>query len=109
MYSIILFALSYFGITSQNCSLIDSIYAFRIKKIASEFHHYASDPYSNNNASYLSSVNESLYNKERVCAIKYIDSLNSTYTMATFQNKYLAETNNYIVTHQGRCGVCSTL
>lgn len=48
-------------------------------------------------------------NKERVCAIRYVNNDKKEYEMQNFMNREVAEKQGWIVTHQGTCGKCSTL
>eukprot|EP00827_Trimyema_finlayi_P006828 TRINITY_DN852_c0_g1_i4.p2 TRINITY_DN852_c0_g1~~TRINITY_DN852_c0_g1_i4.p2 ORF type:complete len:171 (+),score=57.04 TRINITY_DN852_c0_g1_i4:67-579(+) len=40
---------------------------------------------------------------------RYQDASNTTYTLATYPSKEACEAEGCIVTHQGKCGSCSTL
>ena len=66
------------------------------------------NPYINPSQEYLNKVNENMKNKERVCAIKYISQDKSVYKMMNFNTRNDAEAQNWIITHQGICGKCST-
>ncbi|CAF1130014.1 unnamed protein product, partial [Brachionus calyciflorus] len=44
-----------------------------------------------------------------VCAIKYSDFNKIKYEIKNFDNSSIAIKNDFIITHQGRCGACSTL
>ena len=47
--------------------------------------------------------------KSSVCAVKFRDELKKEYELKTFSSKSAAERANYIITHYGRCGMCSSL
>lgn len=49
-----------------------------------------------------------IFPEEAVCAIRYGDD-RIHYTIATFSDETVAESNGYTVTHKGHCGTCSTL
>lgn len=48
-------------------------------------------------------------NKERVCAIRYLNKEKKNYEISNFDTRQAAESQGWIVTHQGTCGKCSTL
>lgn len=52
---------------------------------------------------------ENLINDSSVCALKFIDSNKRRYSLRTFRNKQLALKAGFKVTHQYKCGTCSTL
>ena len=47
-------------------------------------------------------------NKDRVCGLKYFDSTKKTYKLHNFNNASAALNEDFIITHQGICGKCST-
>jgi hypothetical protein len=49
-----------------------------------------------------------MHNKD-VCAIRFLDANHSSYELHGFDSASAAITAGFIVTHQGRCGSCSTL
>jgi len=44
-----------------------------------------------------------------VCGIKFLDNEKKTYHLKSFENKDLAQSEGYLVTHQNHCGACSSL
>ena len=44
-----------------------------------------------------------------VCAIQFTDKLKINYKLKSFSTRKAAEKAEYIVTHHGKCGMCSTL
>ncbi|RLA62706.1 MAG: hypothetical protein DRQ88_07105 [Epsilonproteobacteria bacterium] len=44
-----------------------------------------------------------------VCGIKFTNSLKIFYRLKTFPSKKTAESKGYVVTHYGKCGMCSSL
>ena len=49
-------------------------------------------------------------NKNRsVCAVQFTDALQKSYLLKTFPSKEAAKNADYIITHFGRCGMCSSL
>jgi hypothetical protein len=47
-------------------------------------------------------------NKDRVCAISYLNQNKTMYSLQEFNSRQSAEEAGWIVTHQGVCGKCST-
>jgi hypothetical protein len=93
----------------SNCSATYAAYKFKQKPLLSPFVGYAKNPYEITDEEYKSLLSESLNNKRRVCALKYTDQSNTTYVLSTFEDEAMARQQNYIITHQGKCGVCSTI
>ena len=92
-----------------NCSKDDAIKAFKNKQPIKEYPHFNNDPYLNQTKSSMNEILSTISNRTIVCAIKYTDSNRFNYTMKNFESKELAENENFIVTHQGKCGACSNL
>ncbi|MDC0253568.1 hypothetical protein OAK75_01630 [Bacteriovoracales bacterium] len=46
---------------------------------------------------------------QSVCAVKFTDDTEKSYSLKTFKNNYEAESEGYIVTHKTKCGTCSSL
>ena len=67
------------------------------------------DPYNNQTASSQKKIDETLKNKDIVCAIKYQDNRKIDYELREFSSKHVAELAGFVVTHQGKCGACSNL
>ena len=78
--------------------LKDNIHPFPIIK----------NPYKKPSSEYLEKVQENLKNKDRVCALKYLNSDKTKYELQNFDTRQQAEEAGWIVTHQGICGKCST-
>ncbi len=47
--------------------------------------------------------------QQQVCAVQFVDQEQIDYNMQTFNSKEEAEQAGWTVTHQGKCGTCSTL
>lgn len=67
------------------------------------------DPYNNQTKQSEQEISEMLKNREIVCAIKYGDAKKVDYELRQFKSKQHAVNASFIVTHQGKCGACSTL
>ena len=104
MVNLILFLLLVFS--AGACTLEDQRY-FLLKQVENPYP-IIPNPYVNPTEEYLKEVNRSLYDKEQVCALRYLDQFNRTYRLDTFESKSLLP-NDYIITHQGRCAACSTV
>ena len=95
-----------------NCSTpkSEAVDLFKKKILLNPYPAFENDPYLNQtNASYIQ-INQTLSDKNLVCAIKYQDDQNRlNYTIKNFNDSNTAIQNGYIVTHQGRCGACSNL
>lgn len=98
-----------FSHSQQNCTLSEQIEGFSKKSLLNKLPEYSESPYDNLTAAQSMIINETIHNKSLVCAIKYHDSLNKTYSISSFPSKEEALNQGYIVTHQGQCGSCSTL
>lgn len=95
--------------SQTTCTLSEQIEGFSNKSLLNPFPHYAQDPYDNLTSEQSAIINSTIHNKSLVCALKYQDLNNETYTLSTFASKEDALNLGYIVTHQGECGSCSTL
>jgi hypothetical protein len=91
------------------CSIDDAIRSFRDKLILEDWPEFEENPYHNQTESSRKMINDTLHDKDMVCAIQYSDKSKNHYQLKTFSNKTEAESKEYIVTHQGPCGACSTL
>jgi hypothetical protein len=49
------------------------------------------------------------FKHESVCALQFTNSLKNLYQIKTFRDRETAEREGYIVTHYGKCGMCSSL
>jgi hypothetical protein len=96
-------------INSQNCKKDDAVKAFKTKTSLSPYPYFPGSPYLNQTDASNKYISEILANKEIVCAIKYHNNSKDQYTINQFGTKEEALMAEYIVTHQGPCGVCSTL
>lgn len=67
------------------------------------------DPYSQESAETLQVWNRDPRRDEEVCAIQFVDDSKVSYELWGFDTSLAATEANFIVTHQGRCGSCSTL
>lgn len=109
--SLIILAFFFFSTikTQQNCTLDQQIQGFSPKILVNPYPEYTQSPYDNMTAEQSAIINATINNKNLVCAIKYQDSSNKSYTLSTFPSKNDALNAGFIVTHQGKCGSCSTL
>lgn len=83
---------------------------FKSKKLINPYPKFEYDPYHNQTKELNEKINNTLSNKDIVCAIRYKDNiLRNEYEIKNFESKTLAEENGFIVTHQGICGACSNL
>ena len=95
-------------IYKDDCDTNEAIRKFATKTLSNPPDQYVSNPYNNKSEAYKQNVDEYLKNKDRVCGLKYDDIEKTTYHLKDFVSRESAETNNYIVTHFGRCGACSS-
>jgi len=97
------------SICQPSCTLSEQIQYFSNKTILNSFPEYSQDPYDNLTSEQSAIINATIYNKSLVCALKYQDPFNQTYTLSNFGSQDEALNEGYIITHQGKCGSCSTL
>lgn len=90
------------------CSKEDAIKSFERKVLLNPFPRFDQDPYLNQTKTSLDVINETLHDSSVVCALSYQDSEKKSYILKEFGTKDDAIQSNFIVTHQGRCGVCSS-
>ena len=95
--------------TQSDCTLEESIFFFSKKALLNVPSPFDKNPYKIKSKEYQNKVDTYLKNSDRVCAIQYLDDLRELYQMKDFETRELAEVDGYIVTHQGRCGACSSL
>lgn len=67
------------------------------------------DPYSQESTKTLQVWNRDPRRDEEVCAIRFFDDSKVSYELRDFDTSLAATEAYYMVTHQGRCGSCSTL
>ena len=91
------------------CTREEGHEAFKKKVNLEPYQNFQNDPYRNQTDTSMAEINAVLADKKRVCAIQYQDEQKITYVIRDFASKEEAESQNFIVTHQGRCNVCSTL
>ena len=82
---------------------------FKSKHLMSENPLLPYEPYLPDTKEQKNFLQEYLNNADLVCAIKYTDNEKIQYVLKTFDTRAAAEAEGYQVTHQGRCGACSTL
>lgn len=58
-----------------------AIQAFKTKKLAADFHHLETDPYSAMTEERLALIEATLNNPDYVCALKYLDEGKEHYTL----------------------------
>lgn len=106
MHWSLFFILLFFAGNGQECP-IAQYYQFVLKNIDQPFP-LIDNPYLHPSSDYMARVNENLKNKDRVCALKYLNSNKTSYSLKEFETRKTAEDAGWIVTHQGVCGKCST-
>ena len=67
------------------------------------------DPYSQESKMTLQDWNRASRRNEEVCAIRFVDDSKVSYELRDFGTSLAATGASFMVTHQGRCGSCSTL
>jgi hypothetical protein len=67
------------------------------------------DPYSPESKKTLQVWNREPLRDEAVCALRFVDDSKVEYELRDFDTSLAATESNFMVTHQGRCGSCSTL
>jgi hypothetical protein len=94
-----------------NCDVSkqDAINLFKKKVILNPYPEFESDPYLNQTSDVIEMINKTLNDKNLVCAIKYKNQQRIEYETKNFRYKQEAIDSGFIVTHQGRCGACSSL
>ena len=108
LYHVILLTVSD---NNWNCSIpkSEAVSLFKRKVLVNKYPNFDIDPYTNQTKESWANINKTLSNQNIVCAIKYTDEENLKYEIKNFENSSLALKNNFTITHQGRCGACSTL
>ncbi|CAD8164192.1 unnamed protein product [Paramecium pentaurelia] len=96
-------------VTVLSCDIDQAIKEFKSKQIRDPIFPYTKNPYEIVDPNYLLKVSDNLKDTTSVCAIKYDDYEKQIYHLNHFNSKEEAEQNQFIVTHQGKCGACSTL
>ncbi|CAK73651.1 unnamed protein product (macronuclear) [Paramecium tetraurelia] len=96
-------------VTVLSCDVDEAVNAFKSKQIRDPILSYAKNPYEIVDLAYQQKVQDNLKDSKSVCAIKYDDDEKQIYQLKQFNSKEEAEENQFIVTHQGKCGACSTL
>lgn len=97
--------------SAWNCSIgiNKAVHLFKTKTLINQYPNFPNDPYLNQTEKSYEEINRTLSNQEIVCAIKYIDDQRINYEIKNFETASAAIKNGFIVTHQGRCGACSSL
>lgn len=67
------------------------------------------DPYGHETRQAVQVWSQSTKRDKEVCAIRFLDSGNTSYELRDFDSASAADLAGFTVTHQGRCGSCSTL
>lgn len=67
------------------------------------------DPYAKHAAGTVQQWSQNPANSARVCAVRFEDARLVEYQLRDFDSRPAAEAAGFKVTHQGRCGSCSTL
>lgn len=94
-----------------NCKLPkqEAIILFKEKYNLNPYPFFENDPYLNETEASMKVINQTLNDKKLVCAIQYQDQYRVNYILKNFADNQTAIDNGFIVTHQGRCGACSSL
>eukprot|EP00111_Clytia_hemisphaerica_P003633 TCONS_00010370-protein len=90
------------------CDRKAAIAAFE-KKEAATHYTFNANPYKNQTAESMKKIMAYLKDDTSVCALKYFGPDKKVYETKTFKDEASALEADFIVTHQGRCGACSTL
>lgn len=90
------------------CDRSLAIAEFAKKQLLNPFPTLTNDPYKNQTDSSLSLIKQTLANTSIVCGLKYNDATKKSYELNTFSSENQAKLAGYTITHQGKCGVCST-
>lgn len=69
----------FFSLVFNQCTKSDQLKEFRNKQILNEFPNFQNDPFLNLTNTEEIIINNTIHNKEIVCAIQYQDKLNKTY------------------------------
>ena len=67
------------------------------------------DPYSSEAAEVVNRWSSAEGRESEFCAIRFVDSDRFRYELRAFESSEAATEANFVVTHQGRCGSCSSL
>jgi hypothetical protein len=67
------------------------------------------DPYGQQTRQVVQLWSQGTKRNNEACAIRFLDTDNSRYELHGFDSASAAESAGFTVTHQGRCGSCSTL
>lgn len=67
------------------------------------------DPYKENSAETVQLWEQGINRDKQVCAIRFLNDARSDYELRGFASESAAASEGFTVTHQGRCGSCSTL
>ena len=90
------------------CNRTKAIESFRSKRPIEKWPRTREDPYSNQTIESRAAIDKYLLDKTSVCALKYTNINKTSYKLRHFHDRNTAMENGYTVTHQGRCGACST-
>ena len=88
---------------------IESIISAQFGPVEIEEGFGVADPYDAQSAPVVQRWMEDETRATEVCAVRFIDPDRSGYELRRFTSSGKAEESGFIVTHQGRCGSCSTL
>merc|ERR1719422_216036 len=91
------------------CDRQEAIRALRQKQQVNQWPTFQTDPYYNQTAASNEVIRQTLDNRVQVCAIKYTSDTKQSYELLDFVSAEAATQAGFTVTHQGKCGACSTL
>jgi hypothetical protein len=94
---------------NSTCNTNIAILEFSKKQEINPYPNFNINPYEIQDEITLNFIKKILNEINLVCAIKYEDNEKQKYLIKNFSSKEEAEKNNFIVTHLGPCGACSTL
>jgi hypothetical protein len=107
----IIFKVKFSTSDGWNCELPkqEAIILFKEKINLNPYPLFENDPYLNETQDSMKIINQTLNDRNLVCAIQYQDEFKVKYILKNFIDNQTAIDNGFIVTHQGRCGACSSL
>ena len=76
----VLCAFSVIGL-QEDCPLDEAVAAFKSKTITNPWSHFPNNPYKNQTEESMEVINETIANKEMVCALAYEDQDKKTYNL----------------------------
>ena len=93
----------------ENCDLSSLVVKLQSKELITQFPEITSDPYVLFDDREKKEVDDTIANKSKICALRYVDVEKVKYELKNFESEADASQAGYSVTHYGVCGVCSNL